>query len=124
MVRRQPLIPEYENWMAVEDARGQWTVVTERLRLEPLRNPEPYARMMAVHLAASAPCSRAVCTALAPRLESSGWADHDRRHRHLVDALWGSLIYSRPVGSTLARILPVSGVLEIPLDTIGDKSAA
>jgi hypothetical protein len=115
MGRRTPLIPEHERWVAVEDARGQWSVVAHESRTEPLRNADPYHRMMDTHLAASAPSLRAFSAAVLPRLEGS-WATQDRRYRHLVDFGWSALISSRPAGGTLARILPVRGVLEIPLD--------
>jgi hypothetical protein len=110
--------------MAVEDRRGFWIVVDAETRNEPLRARCPYGRMVAVHKAAAAPGLVSFATAVLPRLERTGWADRDRRYRHLTDFGWGCLISSRPVGGTLARILPVVGVLELPLDSEGEESAA
>jgi hypothetical protein len=115
MKRRQPLYPEFRAWLAVEDRRGVWIVVDKLSRAEPLRVPCPYEAMLAVHLAAAAPALRSCLSAALPRLERSGWADSDRRYRHLTDFGWASLVSSRPSGETLARILPARGVLELSL---------
>lgn len=124
MGRRRPLYPSYRAWLAVEDLRGAWIVVDALDRNEPLRASCPFERMLAVHLAASAPALVACLAGLLPRLERSGWSDTDRRYRHLTDFGWASLCSSRPVGGTLARILPAVGVLELPLDRSGEESAA
>jgi hypothetical protein len=123
MKRGNPLIPPYENWMAVEDARGQWRVMIERLRLDPLCNPDPVERMLAVHLAAEAPAMRAFCQAVVPRLFSSRWVNIDRRYRHIADFGTGFL-YCGPSTFAMARTLPMAGVLELPLDSRRDTRAA
>jgi hypothetical protein len=127
MKRRRPLYPDYRAWLAVEDRMGRWIVVDALTRNEPLRAACPYERMLAVHKAAAAPALVSFARGVLPRLEHSRWADSDRRYRHLTDFGWGCLISSHPVGGTLARILPVRGVLELPIfevDTDGDESAA
>lgn len=119
MVRRAPLWPDYDEWIAVEDARGQWAVVRESDEREPLRDPCPYERMVAAHLASRAPAMRAFCNALIPRLERTGWAQTDRRYRHLLEfGIAASGLYVPQ--ATLARVLRVAGVLELPLDPSGD----
>ena len=115
MKRRRPLYPAYRRWLAVEDGRGLWIVVDAEARDEPLRASCPYEAMLAVHRAAAAPPLVSCLSALLPRLERTGWADSDRRYRHLVDFGWGSLISSRTRSGTLARILPARGVLTLPL---------
>jgi hypothetical protein len=115
MKRRRPLYPEYRAWLAVEDRRGVWVPVDAETREEPLRASCPYQLMLNVHLASFAPAGQSCLSALLPRLERTGWADSDRRYRHLTNFGWGALISSRPAGGTLARILPARGVLEFPL---------
>lgn len=124
MVRRRPLHPPYTEWLAVEDQRGLWIVVDAPTRNEPLRALCPYDRMVAVHLAAAAPALGSCLAALLPRLERTGWATSDRRYRHLTDFGWATLASSRPAGGALARILPARGVLNLPLDSAADESAA
>jgi hypothetical protein len=125
MKRGRPLYPAYRAWLAVEDRRGYWIVVDAETREEPLRAGCPYERMLAVHRAAAAPAMVSYLSALLPRLESSRWADQDRRYRHLTDFGWAALGSSKPVGGTLARILPARGVLELSLETLdNDEHAA
>lgn len=125
MKRREPLYPPYRAWLPAEDRRGVWIVVDAIDRTEPLRASCPYEAMLAVHRAAAAPALESCLAALLPRLERTGWADQDRRYRHLCDFGWGCLISSHPAGGTLARILPAAGVLTLPLfDLDSGESAA
>jgi hypothetical protein len=125
MKRRRPLYPEYREWLAVEDSLGCWIVVDALDRNEPLRAACPYESMLAVHRAAAAPALVSCLSGILPRLERTGWADSDRRYRHLCDFGWASLISSRPAGGTLARILLARGVLTLSLfDLDSGESAA
>jgi hypothetical protein len=52
MKRQRP--PAHEDWRAVRDRRGSWTIV-DATGSNPLLSPDPLRRLIAVHVAAQAP---------------------------------------------------------------------
>lgn len=123
MVRRKPLIEDFDRWTATQDGRGQWRIVSERTGLDPLRNPDPFERALAAHLAADAPGMRAFCRAVVPRLFTSDWASRDRRYR-TISEFGTNFLYCGPTSWVMNRILPMKGEPELPLDNEDSDSAA
>lgn len=111
--RSRPLVAR---WYAVRDGRGQWAVVNDRGQ-QPLRDPDPSARLDAVTLAAAAPELRAMLQRVLGRFEAlvpGSW--QSRVDRRLAQEAHGVLVATRPLTGDLTRAARSGPQLELDLD--------
>lgn len=116
MSRRVRVFTADDDWYAVRDSRGLWIVVDSSGR-QPLLDPDPIARMYAVHLAAAAPGLRAGGAELVRRYVADRPVyGHDRR---ILAHLDGSISMSFPSTQTALKsgaFAPIPPERELPLD--------
>lgn len=105
-----------DDWYPVRDGTGRWIVVDAAGR-QPLLDPDPVARMYAVHLAAAAPGLRAGAAEMLRRWPDARYLyGHDHRIAAHVD---GSVSMSFPSPETLRAAGAFDAVrppLELPFD--------
>ncbi len=113
MKRQRP--PAHEEWRAVRNPRGQWTIV-DATGSSPFQSPDPLRRYTAVRIGAQAPRLQVAVAWLLQDLHAQELERPHIRHRVRMQFAEVVLIDSRPEFGELMALLRGPRALELPLD--------
>lgn len=113
-IKRRRGYPRPGGWTATRDGAGCLTLRGSQGD-EPLRSPDPVARLDAFYLAAAAPDLRWELERVLRRLESlvDSYSGKEHADRRLIQAAWGAVMGSRPPLAETVRALEAVRQLEL-----------